>query len=196
MPFAQIGHSIPFNNINGSLVNVDNSHYSGSAFTSRVIPSTVNPAVLPEPLNNRQAADSYIPGCSSGGSKRKHRGSLQKNKFKNISNMYKMSKTKKRHTLYRLKKKYNKKSNKKYNVRRSSKRRSSKRKYKRSFKGGYSQYQNNVPMTQTYSLGGHLNPNESALANPAPYHVLSNCTNCVDNYNHFTNRGFPSRGSY
>jgi hypothetical protein len=194
MPFAQIGHSIPFNNINGSLVNVDNSHYSGSAFTSRVIPSTVNPAVLPEPLNNRQAANSYIPGCSSG-------GSLKKKKFKNISNMYKMSKTKRRYTLHRLKKKYNKKSNKNSKSRRSRTRtrtrnRSRSRKYKRSFKGGYAQYQNNVPMTQTYSLGGHLNPNESALANPAPYHVLSNCTNCVDNYNHFTNRGFPSRGSY
>ena len=51
-------------------------------------------------------------------------------------------------------------------------------------------------MTQTYSLGGHLNPNDNALANPPPYHVLSNCTNCVDNYNHFTNSGFPSKGSY
>ena len=94
MQFAQIANTAPFNNINGSLVNVDNSHYSGSAFTSRVIPSTVNPAVLPEPLNNRQAADSFIPGCSSGGYKRKHKEPLQKKKFKNITNMYKMSKTK------------------------------------------------------------------------------------------------------
>jgi hypothetical protein len=184
MPFAQVGHSIPLNNINGSLVNVDNSHFSGSAFTSHVIPSSVNPAVLPEPLNNRQAADSFIPGCTTG-------GFLKKKKFKNISNMYKMSKTKRRHTLNSLKKKYYKKTKKN----KSKKSRNRNKKSKR-FRGGYSQYQSNVPMTQTYSLGGHLNPNESALANPAPYHVLSNCTNCVDNYNHFTNNGFPSEGSY
>jgi len=61
-------------------------------------------------------------------------------------------------------------------------------------RGGYAQYQNNLPMTQTYSLGGKLDPTMSALANPAPYHVLSNCTNCVDNYSRFTNKGFPSRG--
>ena len=192
MPFAQIGNSIPFNNINGSLVNVDNSHYSGSAFTSRVIPSTVNPAVLPEPLNNRQAANSYIPGCTTGGG---NRGSFKKIKFKNISNMYKMSKTKRRYTLSKLKKKYYKKSSK--NKSKKSFRKSIyKRRNKKSLKGGYSQYQNNLPMTQTYSLGGHLNPNDNALANPPPYHVLSNCTNCVDNYNHFTNSGFPSKGSY
>jgi hypothetical protein len=51
-------------------------------------------------------------------------------------------------------------------------------------------------MTQTYSTGGNLSPALSALASPVPYQVLSNCTNCVDNYNHFTNGGFPSRGSY
>jgi hypothetical protein len=190
MPFAQVGHSIPLNNINGSLVNVDNSHYSGSAFSNRVLPQTVNPQVLPEPWNNRQAADSFIPGCTSGGKKKK---------FKNISNMYKMSKTKKHRTFSKLKRKYSYKykSKSKRSKRMKNKRSKSKRyKSKKSYKGGYSQYQSNVPMTQTYSLGGHLNANQSALANPAPYHVLSNCTNCVDNYNHFMNKGFPSFGSY
>jgi hypothetical protein len=38
-----------------------------------------------------------------------------------------------------------------------------------------------------------LSPSLSALASPVPYQVLSNCTNCVDNYNHFTNSGFPSK---
>ena len=61
-------------------------------------------------------------------------------------------------------------------------------------KGGYSQYQNNMPMTQTYSLGGHLSSENLGLANPPPYRVLSNDSSCVDNYNHFTNSGFPSRG--
>jgi hypothetical protein len=61
-------------------------------------------------------------------------------------------------------------------------------------KGGYSQYQNNMPMTTTYSTGGVLSAGNLGLANPVPYKVLPNCTNCVDNYNHFTNSGFPSRG--
>jgi len=60
--------------------------------------------------------------------------------------------------------------------------------------GGYSQYQNNLPMTTTYSTGGVLSAGNLGLANPVPYKVLDNCTNCVDNYNHFTNSGFPSRG--
>ena len=49
---------------------------SGSAFTSRVIPSSVNPNALPEPLNNIQAANSFIP-CK-GGSKRKNTKKNQK----------------------------------------------------------------------------------------------------------------------
>ena len=61
-------------------------------------------------------------------------------------------------------------------------------------RGGYSQYQNNLPMTNSYSTGGVLSAANLGLANPVPYQALSNCTNCVDNYNHFTNSGFPSRG--
>lgn len=59
---------------------------------------------------------------------------------------------------------------------------------------GYSQFQNNLPMTPTYSVGGNLSPQQLGQANPPPYHILSNCTNCVDNYNHFTGKGFASRG--
>ena len=55
-------------------------------------------------------------------------------------------------------------------------------------------YQNNMPMTQTYSTGGVLSAANLGLANPVPYKVLSNDTNNIDNYNHFTNSGFPSRG--
>jgi hypothetical protein len=40
----------------------------------------------------------------------------------------------------------------------------------------------------------HLNSRKLTLANPPPIKVLGNCTNCVDNYNHFTNSGFPSKG--
>jgi hypothetical protein len=65
---------------------------------------------------------------------------------------------------------------------------------RRKQRGGYSQYQNNLPMTPTYSVGGVLSPSQVGLANPPPIKVLSNCVNCTDNYNHFTGKGFPSPG--
>ena len=62
-------------------------------------------------------------------------------------------------------------------------------------RGGYSQYQNNMPMTQTYQVAGiDIPSSQLALANPPPVTTLSNTTSCIDNYNHFTNSGFPSRG--
>lgn len=61
-------------------------------------------------------------------------------------------------------------------------------------RGGYSQYQNNMPMTPSYSVGGVLPASQLGLANPPPIQVLPNCVNCVDNYNHYTNSGFPSKG--
>jgi hypothetical protein len=62
-------------------------------------------------------------------------------------------------------------------------------------RGGYHQFQSDIPMTQTYSRGGILAAKDLALANPAPYQVLSNCTNCVDNYDYNTNRGFQFWGN-
>ena len=44
------------------------------------------------------------------------------------------------------------------------------------------------------SLVAALSPSQLGLANPPPIEVLPNCVNCVDNYNHYTNTGFPSRG--
>lgn len=170
----------PLSNINGSLVNVDGSNYGNGSFTSRVIPSTVNPAVLPEPLNNIQAANSVID-CNMNG------GKLYKRRIKNIGNMYRMTKynkTKKRSHKKTLHKKQKKTKHQRRRMRVSRKKQ----------RGGYAQYQNNLPMTQTYSLGGKLSPYMSALATPPTQHVLSNCTNCVDNYSYFTNTGFPSKG--
>jgi hypothetical protein len=74
----------------------------------------------------------------------------------------------------------------------SRNRKTRQRRRSRAQRGGNS-YQNNLPMTQTYSVGGVLAPSLSALANPPPIQVLSNCTNCVDNYSRYTNMGFPSR---
>jgi len=67
-------------------------------------------------------------------------------------------------------------------------------KHKKLHRGGYSQYQNNLPMTPTYSVGGILSSSQLGLANPPPIQVLPNCTNCTDNYNHYTGKGFPSPG--
>ena len=61
-------------------------------------------------------------------------------------------------------------------------------------RGGYSQYQNNLPMTPTYSVGGVIPASQLGLANPPPIHVLPNCTNCVDNFNAYTQKGFNSAG--
>uniref|UniRef100_A0A6C0H5J8 Uncharacterized protein n=1 Tax=viral metagenome TaxID=1070528 RepID=A0A6C0H5J8_9ZZZZ len=90
-------------------------------------------------------------------------------------------------------KKYKSLYMKKY--RKSKKSKTRKNKKSRKFKGGYSQYQNNLPLTPTYALSAkYISPSMSALANPPIYTRLSNCTNCVDNYNYNTNKGFPSKG--
>lgn len=184
----------PLNNVNGSLVNVDNSNYPGTAFSSNVIPSSVNPNVMPEPQSNIQAAASYIP-CTKGGAK------IKRTKINKISRMYKMKNNKRsvRRLKSRLRSKYASKARGK--SRASRRTRSRGRTMKRTQKGGmpnypagYSQYQNNMPMTQTYSLGGKLSGSDSALASPPPVHVLKNTGSCTDNYNHYTNQGFPSRG--
>jgi hypothetical protein len=66
------------------------------------------------------------------------------------------------------------------------------RTHRRRQKGGYSQYQNNQPFNNTYSTGGNLSPSDSALASPVPIDKVFN--QAIDNYNAFTNRGFPSQG--
>jgi hypothetical protein len=170
---------MPFN---PSLINVDASHYSGDKFTSTVNPNSVNVNAMPLPGSNVQSAASYFPCTNQSGGKRTK---INRRKINKISRMYKMKS--KRH-IKRMKSRLR-------STYRHTKR-ASRRHKRRGQRGGYSQYQNNVPMTQTYSLGGPLPDSLSALASPPPYHVLSNCTNCVDNYNHFSGVGFPSRGSY
>lgn len=64
-------------------------------------------------------------------------------------------------------------------------------------KGGYHQYMGNVPATATYAVAGQtLGAANSALANPAPITKLSNCTNCVDNYNHYPTAGHPNGSGF
>ena len=164
--------------LNESLVNVDASHYSGGMFSSTLDPRTVNVNAMPEPLSNIQGAASYIP-CQSGGRK------INRRKINKISRKYKMKGSRKyisrkvRRIKSRVRSRYNRKG------RRAGRTRS------RGQKGGYAQYQNNMPLSSTYSLGGPLAPALSALASPPPYQKLATDP---DNYNHFLKTGFPSKG--
>ena len=57
---------------------------------------------------------------------------------------------------------------------RGNRRTRSRRRFIKRQKGGYSQYQSNEPFNKTYSLGGVLSANESALANPSPIDKVFN----------------------
>lgn len=107
-----------------------------------------------------------------------------KKKIKNIVKHYKTMKGGKSRKIRAIKRKL---KNTRY--RRQSKR------HRRRYRGGYSQYQNNMPFTPGYQAAGiQLSSSESALANPVPITRLGDQVNGIDNYNHYTNTGFPSRG--
>ena len=191
------GNMSPFNN--SSYVNGTNSSYSGS-FSSNEIPGLPG---LAGAKNNVDAAAGRVPGIClfKGGAKR------LKTKIKNITKRYKMKGGRKsRRSLRRRVKSralalaggMNRSRSRQMSLARTmamagGTRRRRNKKYR--MKGGYSQYQNNLPMTPTYQVAGiNLPASELGLANPPPIRVLPNCTNCVDNYNHYTGSGFPSRG--
>lgn len=198
MSFIGYGNITPNSNVNPNYVNVGSTN-NPSNFGSNEIPGTNGLPGLSGAKWNVDAAASRVPGiCMKGGARK------IKRKIKNITNKYKMKggrktiKGKIRVMKSKIRSKYSKRSHGRtcrcklcISRKNRSRRNTRTRKHMR---GGYSQYQNNLPMTQTYSLGGVLPSSELALANPPPYHVLPNCTNCVDNYNHFTNSGFPSPG--
>ena len=63
------------------------------------------------------------------------------------------------------------------NRRRSKRRRRTRRRKSRKMRGGgWSQFQTNVPRSSGYSLGGVLEANLSALANPAPFFGYKKCS--------------------
>ena len=176
------GNIKPFSNVDGKFVNVHNSH-NPALFGSNEIPGLPGIAGA---KNNVDAAKGYIPGFFGG-------AKILKKKIKNISRkykkMHKKSKTFKQ-IKNKLKKYVSKISSKKY----KKKLNKTMRKKLKKQKGGYSQYQNNLPLTHSYSVGGILEPNNIALANPPPINVYKGAGQCVDNYNHYTNKGFPSPG--
>ena len=184
------GNIPPFSNYNGNYVNVDNSH-SSALFGSNVIPG---PPGLSGAKYNVDAAAGVVPGIClfKGGAKK------LKTKIKNITKGYKKMKAgsrKLRSLRQRMRAKMLSRRSARGRMFAGSSRKTRQRRRSRAQRGGYGQYQNNLPMTQSFSVGGILPASMSALANPPPIQVLSNNTSCVDNYSRFTNAGFPSRNS-
>jgi hypothetical protein len=190
--------------INRNFVNSDASDPPAFLFSSSQNPGSlsINPRVLPEPINNIQAANSKVFGMT-GGKGKKWSAKKHIKKINNISNMYKMKGNKGtirkriRKIKSRIRSKFGTKS-------RKSHKRSNRRGSQHLMRGGYSQYMNNYPDTPSYSTGGILPPSLSALASPTPFTRLANI-NGIDNLNHNalnsfgksgSGMGFPSRGSY
>jgi hypothetical protein len=188
---SNLGYSnvAPLSNINGNYVNVDNSN-SPATFGSNQIPGLPG---LAGAKSNIDAAAGNVPGIClfKGGAKK------LKRKIKNITKKYKKMKagSKKLKSLkYRLRSRMASRSMARRMA--GGKKTKNRRNKRGGQRGGYAQYQNNLPMTPTYQVAGvNVPASQLALANPPPVTVLPNCVNCVDNYNHFTGKGFPSRGN-
>jgi hypothetical protein len=192
---SNLGYSgtAPFSSVNGNFVNKFSSN-NPATFGSNEIPGLPG---LAGAKNNVDAAAGIVPGiCFTGGAK------AFKKKIKNITKRYK--KMAKSHKTKLGKKIKSLRKNLRSRMASASasasaslaggKRRKSRklRTRRRRQRGGYSQYQNNQPFYNSYSVGGILSANESALANPAPILKINN--EAIDNYNHFLGKGFPSRG--
>lgn len=212
------GNIFPFSNINGNYVNTYSTNNPAN-FGSNQIPGLPG---LAGAKNNVDAAAGIVPGiCNFKGGAKK-----LKRKIKNITKKYKMRHSKRRVSLMKrkIRNKYSskkqrggivpmllRKAYKKYNDRKTMKMGGSSSGFVPPgppgipYPPGYGQYQNNMPLTPSYSVGGILTPSEIGLANPPPIKVLNGGrrtrrrhrggSNCVDNYNHYTNMGFPSRGN-
>ena len=173
------GNTVPFSNINQNYANPYNSH-NPSGFGSNETNLSFG---LAGAKSNIDAANSYVPGiCMKGGLKRK---------IKNITKQYKRMKAGSR-KIKKIKRRIRSRFISSHRARKSSRKNTRRRKRSRSHKGGYSQYYNNYPSTNVAQVAGITAP--LTMANPPPIKILDNCTNCVDNYNHFTGKGFPSVG--
>jgi hypothetical protein len=185
------GNINPYNT--SPYVNGTSSNYSGS-FSSNEIPGLPG---LAGSKSNIDAAAGIVPGICmyKGGAKK------LKRKIKNITKHYKKMKSgsrKMKSLKSRLRRRMASRKASRSMARGLTVGKRTMRRHRRSGsrqRGGYSQYQNNLPMTETYKVAGiNIPASQLALANPPPITVLPNCTNCIDNYNHYTGSGFPSRG--
>lgn len=215
------GNITPGTDINPRYVNVSNTHNQGN-FGNRVIPGMPNLPGLTGAQWGVDAAKGYVPGIAvwKGGIKNKIKNITKIYKMKNSKKRQTMKRKLKKHIHVYSCSKYGCKHLKRHSTRNyicthkhsnfcnkygckhvhtnSCRKRvkghnKSQRGGENSY-GGYAQYQNNLPITGVYSLGGVLPAKELALANPPPYQPLSNCVNCMDNYNHNKGYGFPSKG--
>ena len=188
------GNMAPFSIVNGNFVNKFSSNNPAN-FGTNEIPGLPG---LAGAKNNVDAAAGIVPGLSfRGGAK------AFKRKIKNITKRYKkMGKSLKRN-IKSLRKNLRsrmaqasaslaggRRRRRSCNCRKSCNCRN--RRKSRKQRGGYAQFQNNQPFYNSYSVGGILSANESALANPAPILKISN--EAVDNLNAYTMKGFQSRG--
>jgi hypothetical protein len=180
------GNINPYNS--SPYVNGASSNYSGS-FSSNEIPGLPG---LAGSKSNIDAAAGIVPGiCNFKGGAKK-----LKRKIKNITKHYKKMKagSRKAKSFKNKIRSMSKRISRSMARSMAGGRRTRRRHRRRGQRGGYSQYQNNLPMTPVYSVGGILPASQLGLANPPPIQVLPNCVNCIDNYNHFTGKGFPSQG--
>ena len=175
----------PYNN--SPYVNGTSSNYSGS-FSSNEIPGLPG---LAGSKSNIAAAAGVVPGICmyKGGAKK------LKRKIKNITKHYKKMKVGSRKMKSFKRKLRTRMGSRKVSRIFAGGRKTRRRHRRRSQRGGYSQFQNNMPLTQTYQVSGVTLPaSQLALANPPPVTVLPTGGQCTDNYNRYTNSGFPSRG--
>jgi hypothetical protein len=152
----------PNSNINRNFVNVDNSQ-NASTFGSNEV--TGFHGLVGAKSNVNAAA-----GVISGGAKK------LKKKIKNLTKKYKIKFGNKKIKTF-------KKKIKNRMVSRSASRKfaggkKNKRSRRKQRGGTYSQYLSNIPITQSFSVGGILPASQLALANPPPIQLLSNNTNC------------------
>lgn len=125
--------------------------------------------------SNVDAAAGIVPSMKGGSKSRRI-----KRKIKNITKYYKKMKAGSRKIKSLKRKLRNKHVSKRT------------RRYRRKQRGG-GQYQNNDPISASYKIAGiNLPASQLALANPAPF--TSTGGTGYDNYNHYNNTTFPSRG--
>jgi len=167
-------NTVPLSNVNGEFVNKDNSH-NPATFGSNEVPSINTP---------------ISKFLLKGGAKK------LKRKIKNITKKYKKMKAgsrKLKSLKHRVKKMASRRLSRSMMLAGSKKTKTDKthKRRRNRQRGGYSQYQNNQPFSLSYSVGGVLPASQLSLANPPPITVTNHA---VDNYNHYTNTGFASRG--
>lgn len=185
--FKSIGNNGPlFQGLDQKYINPSDSHNS-SNFSSNQIPTSNR--VLPEPASNVQAAAAYIPTSQKG-------GKINKKRINKISRKYKMSRSRRNHLRSRVRSRFlGRRSRRTHKRGHHSKRRHhySMRSGIRRQRGGWAQYQNNMPVNNSYALGGPLSPSSVGMANPPPISSVYN--DAVDNLNHNALNSYGNSGA-